>query len=860
MSEPSWPTAGTVTNGAVVLAENGADVLATAKSTPPPASAKVQNLLGELNEAQRALDRHAREIESKRSRLFDCWAGWASKQSDWEDNAPGRDSVDPAATTIVEAGRKLGPLKLKVETAKASVLTALSEEKSGMQLAESTMPPFLQPKDPFVVLKGDGLVGIDRTRARRPIDNANGALPCRLANDVVKGIKLQAAVSEEWKSDAMKLDFPSVKPTPLPPEVVHTLALEALLFDPNCAGLVVTGAAAKASVRTLFQRLQQSLKPSEKSKGNQLTWDGQPPDPLAITRCGEHNPWLPVYLMWQARWAPAYTPGQGSDSHSRALAGWQFDSDPLAGDLVPQAGLVQPKKDVLLEGVTIISALSGGQLASNLKKFANTADLNGDFETQFLGQSLGGFNDLLLRHTLGLFLPPVDPTNEQLDTSVWKALGEVPQPLMPVTGSFLPVRTGALNLANLYVVDSFGQTLKLIDSSRSSSPKPTVIASAALTPPPSGYHAGFSPRLVQPARLNFAWQSDEAAASGPICGWIVPNSLDKSFAVFSASGEPLGALESLLPALGKKTIDSKVTFRWCPIPGSALKIEEIGNQQLSRLVDLVGKFTADEGQAFLELVDLVLRRTEDRVPAEDPAMAVLLGRPLALARASLGLELQGLPAGYWKLEDTVWTFETQGFEKLRVPVRLGGMNLPADGLVGYLPETGGPCLFASEGATRRVDPSRKDGSRSLIQYGQDLTVACDGPPSLLTLLMDVSARVHATTGILPRHSVALPPQAARLAGLIEEIYFGVAPVLGVSPQENASQPTMPRPSDAFGQWSWATRPDLTGKTKTWHDIQPADDRARFADSLALTEGWLRLRLQQNQGTGASGNQTTGTKS
>ena len=134
-----------------------------------------------------------------------------------------------------------------------------------------------------------------------------------------------------------------------------------------------------------------------------------------------------------------------------------------------------------------------------------------------------------------------------------------------------------------------------------------------------------------------------------------------------------------------------------------------------------------------------------------------------------------------------------------------------------------------------------------------MTVACDGPPVLLTLLMDASARVHATTGILPRHSVALPPEAAHLAGLIDEIYFGVAPVLGPS----ASQPTMPRPSDAFGQWSWATRPDLTAKI--WHDIQPADDRARFANDLALTEGWLRLRLKQNQGASAQANPTTGTK-
>jgi hypothetical protein len=119
--------------------------------------------------------------------------------------------------------------------------------------------------------------------------------------------------------------------------------------------------------------------------------------------------------------------------------------------------------------------------------------------------------------------------------------------------------------------------------------------------------------------------------------------------------------------------------------------------------------------------------------------------------------------------------------------------------------------------------------------------------------MDASAWLHATTVILPRHRVSLPAEAVRLAGLIKEIYVGVAPVLGERPQEAASQPVMPRPSDAFGQWSWATRPDLTGQTPKWHEIRPADDRARFAHDLALTEGWLRLRVQRNQDDAAPTN-------
>jgi hypothetical protein len=816
------------------------DMPPSAKSSSPPMSAKVQNLLRELNETQRAFDRQARQVESLRSQLFACWATWASKQTGPSGKRPKREAVTPAIKDFGKAKDDLPKLRKEVELCRDAVAAALTAEATGMRLTESSMPPFLHPKDPFVVLAGENLIGVDRARSQRPDPTAEDALPCRLAKDVVTGVRLSGTVTGQWQAkDCLKLDR-TAEPPPLG-ELMRKLALEILLFDPNCAKLVRTQDPA------LFDALQKSLDPKRELRGNTLTWNGQPPDPLGVTRWGESNPWLPVYLMWKAHWAPTYTTSKDhTESHHRALEDWQPDLDRLAGDLVPKQELALPSaEDIALEGSTVISPLSGKDLATHLRNYAKSVGNNaGNLEVveqmKALGQSLGGLNDLLVRQTLGPCLPPVDPEDKQVDENVWEAMGRVPQPVMPVTsnGTFLPWRAGTMKLTKLFVVDSFGQTRKLIDAGNSLSSQPRVIASAALPPPPADYHAMFSPRLVQPARLNFDWQRADADASGPVCGWIVANYLENSFAVFSAGGAPLGSLESMLTALDKKAVNSKVQFKWRPIPGSTLAIEDIGNAQLQRFVGLVTEFTADEVQVFLELVDLVLRRTEGRVPAEDPAMAVLLGRPLALVRASLELEVQGLPVGYWQTDDQLMEFVTEGFEKLRVPVRLGGMNLPSDGLVGYMHDKGGPNFFASEGAKRRLSSDKK------IKYGQDLTVACaDKLPVSLTLLMDASAGVHAATGILPRHRVSLPPEAARLASLIKEIYIGVAPVLGERPHETSLQPVMPRPSDAFGQWSWATRPNLTGQGQTWHDVQPADDRARFADGLALTEGWLRLRLQ-----------------
>jgi hypothetical protein len=864
---------------------------ATAAASPPPLSAKVQDLLAKLNEAQQADDRNARLVEWTRFQLFACWAIWASEQGGLG-TRPKKDKVGSALRELNQAiqGLTLTPLSQAVENCKANLSRALDEEarlskdrgekRTGFKLAETTSPPFLHPKDPFVVVQADGLVGVDRVRPQGTAGDAENPpmLECRLARELVAAVKQEYPVANDWQAEkVLRLQkFGAVGTLPL-----RQAALETLLFDPQSADLLFDRQS--ADLRQLFRDLQDSLQQSRKGSGAELTWVGKLPDPLGVTRRERvvnqpdqsYNPWLPVSLVWQATWTPAYAPGQDPNTGSGPLAGWELDRAPGGGDLVRNSRAQAHQSDVVwLDGATIVAAPTCSRLARDLNDFARAAGatqlersksetLSG-VERTVLGQSLGGFNDLLLRQTLGLCLPPFDPNEDgaKVETDVWTALKQKPPPLLPLVparppaaNTFLPVRAGALKLVNLHVVDCFGQTQRPIESDPRS-PQPKVVASATL-PPETEHHVAFSPRLVQPARLNFAWQPGGEESVGPVCGWIVANYLEKSFAVFSASGKPLGALESKQPALQGK-IDNpadkknKTKFQWRPTPGSSLKVAEIKNPALQRFVILAENLSLVDGDALLELLERVLMRTEGRVPAEDPAVSVLLGRPLALAQASLGLELDGPPAGYWWIDGKELKFATGDWWKLKVPVRLGGMNLPSDGLVGYLTETDPTSFCAGAGAL----DTRPKGSGPAIRYGQvlnvsfaarpeDLTVSFaarpDGKPVLVTLLMDAGARVHATTGLLPRHQVSLPAEAARYAALIEEFYVGVAPVLGERPRRVGGQPTitMPRPSDAFGQWSWATRPDIA----SWNEIRPADDRARFADGLALAEGQLRLKVK-----------------
>ena len=103
--------------------------------------------------------------------------------------------------------------------------------------------------------------------------------------------------------------------------------------------------------------------------------------------------------------------------------------------------------------------------------------------------------------------------------------------------------------------------------------------------------------------------------------------------------------------------------------------------------------------------------------------------------------------------------------------------------------------------------------------------------------MDPRARVHITTGILPKRSVELPSRARSAAQSAKEAFFQVAPL--ISPGGDVS---MPLPSDDFGKWSWAYRPQVT----MWQEadkITDASDRAGFHPSpQELSEGWLKLKM------------------
>jgi hypothetical protein len=259
------------------------------------------------------------------------------------------------------------------------------------------------------------------------------------------------------------------------------------------------------------------------------------------------------------------------------------------------------------------------------------------------------------------------------------------------------------------------------------------------------------------------------------------------------------------------------------------------------------------------VLNQAVEATGQRVPEENTAVSVLVGRPLALVRTELYFETDGLPAfdqeKSWIappqegqlsvteiLSRTLVANEppspdrymvTGNVEGVRCPIRLGDSRSGRDGLIGFFKgEPGSRPFHASRGLV--FEKNIRAGN---LNSGQDLEL--DGRDRLkLTLLMDPQARVCATSGVLPRVFFELPATELAASRHVRELFFQTAPVLGTP-----EMPRIPKPSDDYGQWSWAHRPGVT----LWKDdpeLVSATDRADPAIGWpTLTEGWLKLKIE-----------------
>ncbi|MFC6082831.1 hypothetical protein [Sphaerisporangium aureirubrum] len=605
------------------------------------------------------------------------------------------------------------------------------------------------------------------------------------------------------------------------------------------------------------------------------------PAPNPALRTWTHAPWHPVLLQWEVEFFPTGGGGNIGAGHRDydqdfVTANYALTAADVELRLRPGRGFPDKAANVY-SGTTVLSPsarpvlsarilryLSGDMLAAynaartrahlatlpgdDFRAAPDTVldwyDANGDDarlktlamvyrhlaenQDNNLSQSLGGFNDALLMLRLARQLPVDDPlgfpsAREFTARVADRVAGEnrhAPQPL----SDFNPIRAGALRVRRLRIVDNFGTThdvdVRLLRTT------------TRLTVQDHPQWIAMAPRLVQPARLALSLldaEREQEPLTGlptcsPVCGWLVPDALDDALRVYTADGTWAGSVHALADA----DRPDRASWRAAPESGVADPATGLANAHLRDVVEWLLASGAEAAGELLPALDDAQASVEPEDPGGLGGLAALLGRPIAVVRAEVGLDPLEPPAVHqdWNVfrQDMArGGRETNGYPLVRFPVRIGEHGRLGDGVLGYWLEEAPGALGQ---VYHDVQALGDDDATSPVLVGLDL------PPRRLTLLLDPHGAIHATTGILPTESARLADEHYRDAVERLEVGLMVAPIL-----TDAGQVALPLPAAQGARWSWLER-DPAGWTRVTDPPQPQE---RFPAGLTVREGRLALR-------------------
>jgi len=865
-----------------------------ADSTPTQAPSVVRlppeldTALADLNAKARDDARQQRELASLQQALFSLWGIWAKDYV----TAPfgpkatiPADVLQSAKDAVIAASIQAKDAATAHVTARQALETTLISRFADLELEQSTEPPFFRASDPAILLAGTGLAptGIIDRYIR------SDKLPCRWGSEIITGVTGTPALSQTPITAHAKDLYPSALLTNVPAmgagptiDVLNALLSEILILDPAdpskpplvppAADLLTTALSGPVKLGPDDRaKLKQSIvelltNPDTKSTDPSFAGEASSvalkrPDPVALFRWIV-NPWRPVLLAWEVVWRP--DPGlAGNASIPSADIPWQpWPLDASGNEFqLPQAPIsVQPANAdsaaITMQSYTMLDPHPEWILRRRLEKLKDQLPNGGGDalaaaiakvdSLDVLAQALSGFHDALRQLRQGLQLPSIQPayvtqtspppvpSPGAVADPVWNLLDTRAMLAPDLTNPLQPIRAGKIELKRIWLVDSFGQTAKpsewdydeLISFGL---PKPTGSGG------PSKLVA-LPPRYVQPGRLTLDWlpANDSQPGGSPLCGWIFPNHIDQSLMVCDSDGKLLGALQTIIRVKlsSNKNLQS---FFWVPVPGSETTPADIPDARLRSFVQKLTTMGADAGKSLLASIAQV-QTDSGSAPEQDPRLSLLVGKPLALARASLRIELASSPVRMANApvsaapgQNAPAQDATRGFTRVDFPVRLGGRPGAAGGLAGYLLDSGDNTFYPRFG----IDGAEYPGS---VEHNQPLWLNAESAVGL-TLLLDPSAPVYARCGLLPRHAFYLPAAVAAGVSSIRDVFFQSAPLLGPAGTMN-----IPRPSDDYGHWSWAVRPRVTYWLESAEIADPGDRAAFASNPVELQEGWLKLAM------------------
>jgi hypothetical protein len=456
-----------------------------------------------------------------------------------------------------------------------------------------------------------------------------------------------------------------------------------------------------------------------------------------------------------------------------------------------------------------------------------------------LSQTISGFNEALIMKKKVPQLPIAEPIgfdySKIFTEKVRNAVGSN-RKSSPITAfDFNPIRSGKMSINRLLLIDNFGLSQKIDPSSTE------TISSETLSD--SSGEVFLKPRLAQPARLNFRWlsangnmQMNSHPESTPICGWLMADYLNSSINVYDTDGNALGY------------IDKNASWKLPPWVNETLTgLSNITNLYLQRVVQQMCR----NNNYFSDML-ITLQSSQNNISPSSShifdSKAMLIGKPIAVVRTQVSLEVKGLPAIDQSLTSflgdinsatklTTWNSSvrnTDNWTSIQLPLRLGEHLQLNDGLLGYWQEDNNgnlltpyiaPQVSASDVSDQDINAF--DGTQFQTQY---LTI--NNAVVSYTMLVDPLGVIHASTGILPVKSISIPPEYYLSALQKLSMWFKTSPVLQAS-NEVGTDIILTLPSIPDYSWQW---------WDNYFNIQNIKESNNTVtnNKAMLRDGWLKL--------------------
>ncbi|HKG47206.1 MAG TPA: hypothetical protein VKB02_10790 [Pyrinomonadaceae bacterium] len=831
---------------AVFPADANQTLAQTAIQPTPEQLAKLK----ELNQAQDDVDTASRDLAALQQDLYARWWKLVNKSKQF-----GVRKLDPEEAECRELIKEVTALRAKLnglinrlQPLPAELKSKLPEE---LELKYDAAPRFWTPADPVIVVKNCGSPGKHQFPRQHPC-----RLPEEIITTAKVVVQNEAPITLNSATGVADIATAAQKHLPNCPEILNGLLNEASIVEQAIRSLVEQTLPRQpfpdaGQWSQWAERLSQDVTWSGDTGSmpfDQITFEPQASNilPHRLVDLWKEQPWSPLFIDWQITWFPT---AQFSTAENPFGPVWSFDE----ADFVPADRRSIPQQGYTVRGRSLLSPIDDRlfkEPVDTLRKLLQSRT-NGASQQDttyppavievlkryevvwsetlselprggLMGQALTGFHQALLRRDVTLPRMTPDPDRPWLrseNTQTFERLKSVehdvktlldvpddggvtgerlapPAPLSQTTSAvpFSLIRAGAMRIDELWLVDDFGQFADLLGLTAARSQ-----SSGQVFHPRMRWHddrtvVAMPPRVLQPARLNFRFtaateSSNETTNSEPalssICGWIFYNPLDHALVLCDRKGELMGHLVIIKNEGGLR-------IKWEAGAGG-VAIGNVLNPSLKAFAESLIETTPASKPRLLELLNVIDNALERIRPGSARPDTILVGRPLALVSASVGLELFGKA---WSdphaapVERPV--SGDQKLDALRVRVNLGYAHSVEDGLIGYF----------KDGAYNRIVVPQLSEKVKASDYIGDPKVhglrAGFGATERLTLLMDPWGSVQAACGLVPAKTITLAhPELNKIVAQMEAS-FRVGPVLLAG-----GKLALPTPAGNKGNWNFS---------------------------------------------------------